>query len=179
MNVPNALTLARVVLVAPLVLLLLDGEHAAVAACVFGVGAFSDVLDGYIARSRGLVTTFGKLMDPVADKLLIGGAFVSLAAAGRLAAWVVVVILFRELAVTALRVVAGRRGLVITANNLGKAKTALQTVTIVALIVASDPGAAWVDGLVLSTVAITLTSGLSYFAPFVPGREPAVAASHN
>lgn len=179
MNVPNALTLARVVLVAPLVLLLLDGEHAAAAACVFGLGAFSDVLDGYIARSRGLVTTFGKLMDPVADKLLIGGAFISLAAAGRLAAWVVVVICFRELAVTALRAVAGRRGLVISANNLGKAKTALQTVTIVALIVVSDPGAAWVDGLVLSTVVLTIASGLSYFAPFVPGREPAVAASHN
>lgn len=179
MNVPNALTLARVVLVAPMVLLLLDGEHAAAAACLFGLGAFSDVLDGYIARSRGLVTTFGKLMDPVADKLLIGGAFVSLAAAGRLAAWVVVVILFREVAVTALRAFAGRRGLVISANNLGKAKTALQTVTIVALIVASNPGAAWVDGLVLGTVAITIASGLSYFAPFVPGREPAVAASHN
>ena len=179
MNVPNALTLARVVLVAPMVLLLLDGEHAAAAACLFGLGAFSDVLDGYIARSRGLVTTFGKLMDPVADKLLIGGAFVSLAVAGRLAAWVVVVILFREVAVTALRAFAGRRGLVISANNLGKAKTALQTVTIVALIVASNPGAAWVDGLVLGTVAITIASGLSYFAPFVPGREPAVAASHN
>jgi CDP-diacylglycerol--glycerol-3-phosphate 3-phosphatidyltransferase len=179
LNVPNALTLARVVLVAPMVLLLLDGEHAAAAACLFGLGAFSDVLDGYIARSRGLVTTFGKLMDPVADKLLIGGAFVSLAAAGRLAAWVVVVILAREVAVTALRALAGRRGIVISANNLGKAKTALQTVTIVALIVASDPGAAWVDGLVLSTVAITLASGLSYFLPFIGGREPAVATSAN
>lgn len=179
MNVPNALTLARVVLVAPLVLLLVDGGHAAAAACLFALGAFSDALDGYIARSRGLVTTFGKLMDPIADKLLIGGAFISLAGAGRLAAWVVVVILAREVAVTVLRTIAGRRGVVISANNLGKAKTALQTVTIVALIVASNPGSAWVDGLVLSTVAITLVSGLSYFLPLIPGREPAVATSTN
>ena len=177
MNVPNALTLARVVLVAPMVLLLLDGEHAAAAACVFGLGAFSDVLDGYIARSRGLVTTFGKLMDPVADKLLIGGAFISLAAVGRLGAWVVIVILAREIAVTALRAIAGRRGIVISANALGKAKTALQTLTVVVLIVVADPVAAWIDALTLATVAITIASGLSYFVPLLRGREPAVAAS--
>lgn len=177
MNVPNALTLARVVLVAPMVVLLL-GEQAAPAACVFGVGALSDILDGYIARSRGSVTTFGKLMDPVADKLLIGGALISLAATSRVAVWVVVVIGAREAAVTALRATASRRGIVIAANNLGKAKTTLQIVTIVALIVAADPGAAWVDALVLGAVAITVASGASYFASAVPPRgKPAVATS--
>lgn len=177
MNVPNALTLARVVLVAPTVVLLL-GEQAAAAACVFGIGALSDVLDGYIARSRGLVTTFGKLMDPVADKLLIGGALISLAATSRVAVWVVVVILAREAAVTALRATAGRRGTVIAANNLGKAKTTLQIVTIVALIVAANPAAAWVDAFVLATVAITVASGASYFASFMPPRgKPAVVTS--
>jgi CDP-diacylglycerol---glycerol-3-phosphate 3-phosphatidyltransferase len=177
-NLPNALTIARIMLVAPMIALLLDENQAAAAAAVFIAGALTDVLDGHLARSRGLITTFGKLMDPIADKLLIGGAFVCLAATGRLAAWVVAVILAREALVTGLRAVAGRRGIVISANALGKAKTGLQTVTIVALIAATDPAAAWVDCLVGATVAITIASGAAYFAAFIaPRQRPAMAVS--
>ncbi len=161
MNVPNALTVGRIGLVPALVLLLLDGPQAA-ASAVFALGALSDVLDGHIARSRGIVTTFGKLMDPLADKLLSGAAFVALAANGRVAVWIVAVILIREAAVSALRWWAKRRGEVIAANALGKAKAALQTVTILVLILVSDPGAAWVETLVAATVAVTVVSGVAY-----------------
>jgi CDP-diacylglycerol---glycerol-3-phosphate 3-phosphatidyltransferase len=178
-NLPNALTIARIMLVVPMVALLLSEDQAAAAAAVFVAGALTDVLDGHLARSRGLVTTFGKLMDPIADKLLIGGAFVCLAITGHLAAWVVAVILAREALVTALRAVAGSRGLVISANSLGKAKTGLQTLLIFALIVAPDPTAVWVDALVGATVAITLASGAAYFAGVAPGRRQAVVVSGN
>jgi len=141
-NVPNALTLARVVLVAPMVLLLLDGEHAAAAACVFGLGAFSDVLDGYIARSRQSVTTFGKVMDPVADKLLIAAALLALVSLNRVAAWVAMVIIAREFAVSALRMAAGQQGVVIPASRLGKLKTAAQLAAVLALIAAPNADAA-------------------------------------
>lgn len=161
MNVPNALTVGRIGLVPPLVLLLLDGSQGA-ASAVFALGALSDVLDGHIARSRGIVSTFGKLMDPLADKLLSGAAFLALAANGRIAAWIVAVILLREVAVSALRWWAKRRGEVIAANGLGKAKAALQTATILVLILVSDPGAAWVETLLAVTVAVTVVSGIAY-----------------
>jgi CDP-diacylglycerol--glycerol-3-phosphate 3-phosphatidyltransferase len=178
-NLPNALTIARIMLVVPMVALLLAEDQAAAAAAVFVAGALTDVLDGHLARSRGLVTTFGKLMDPVADKLLIGGAFVCLAIIDHVAAWVVVVIVAREALVTLLRAVAGRRGVVISANALGKAKTGLQTALILVLIVAPDPSAAWVDVLIGATVAITVASGAAYFAGAAPWRRPAVAVSGN
>lgn len=173
MNVPNALTLARIAMVVPMVVLLLGEDHSAAAVGLFTAAAITDAVDGHIARSRDLITNFGRLMDPIADKLLIGGAFVCLAATGRVAVWVVAVILAREVVVTALRAVAARRGVVISANNLGKAKTFMQVLAVIALIVVGgDP--AWVDVLVLATVAITLASGASYFAAATP-RRPALA----
>ena len=172
MNVPNALTLGRVGLVTPLVLLLLDGPQAA-AGAVFALGALSDVLDGHIARTRGIVTTFGKLMDPLADKLLCGAAFLALAATGRIAFWIVAVILVREAAVSGLRWCARRGGQVIAANGLGKAKTGLQTVTILTLISVPDPGAGWVETLVAATLAVTVVSGIPYVVAARRDRAPA------
>src|SRR5213075_1058656 len=96
--------------------------------------AFTDGLDGYIARRRQDVTTFGKLMDPLADKLLIVAALVSLVSLDRLEAWVAMVIISRELAVTGLRSIAAERGVVISASWLGKVKTALQVAAVLALI---------------------------------------------
>ena len=101
---------------------------------MFAVAAFTDGLDGYIARSRGSVTTFGKLMDPLADKLLIIAPLISLASLNRIAPWVAMVIIARELAVTMLRMVAVERGVVIAASWLGKAKTMLQVAAIFAVI---------------------------------------------
>ncbi|HEX4751532.1 MAG TPA: CDP-diacylglycerol--glycerol-3-phosphate 3-phosphatidyltransferase, partial [Solirubrobacterales bacterium] len=133
-----------------------------IAAIVFAGAALTDGLDGYFARSRGSITTFGKLMDPLADKLLIIGALVSLVSLGRLAAWVAMVIIVREVAVTILRTIAAERGLVIAASWLGKAKTVLQIAAVIALI-AADPAPVWVDVLVYVALAVTLISGADYF----------------
>lgn len=163
-NVPNVLTLLRILAVPVLVVALLeqtpDGD--VIAAIVFALAAFSDGLDGYIARRRQQVTTFGKLMDPLADKLLVIAALISLVSLDRLAAWIAMVIIARELAVTGLRSLAAERGVVIAASWLGKVKTALQVVAIFALI-AFDPAPVWVDVLLYLAVAMTLISGVDYF----------------
>jgi CDP-diacylglycerol--glycerol-3-phosphate 3-phosphatidyltransferase len=164
LNVPNVLTLLRIVAVPVLVVVLLGAFPGgdAVAAAVFALAAISDGLDGYIARSRGSVTTFGKLLDPLADKLLIVAALVSLVSLDRLAAWVAMVIISRELAVTGLRTLAAERGVVISASWLGKVKTALQIAAVFALIVV-NPAPVWVDVLVYAAVAMTVISGVDYF----------------
>lgn len=164
LNLPNALTLLRILAVPVVVVALLvempNGDI--IAAAVFAGAAVTDGLDGYFARSRGSITTFGKLMDPLADKLLIIGALVSLVSLGRLAAWVAMVIIAREVAVTILRTIAAERGLVIAASWLGKAKTVLQIAAVIALI-AADPAPAWVDVLVYVALAVTVISGADYF----------------
>ena len=129
---------------------------------MFAVAAFTDGLDGYIARSRGSVTTFGKLMDPLADKLLIIAPLISLVSLNRIAPWVAMVIIARELAVTMLRMVAVERGVVIAASWLGKAKTLLQVAAIFAVIAFETTPLA-VDALLYAAVAVTVVSGADYF----------------
>jgi len=165
LNVPNLLTLLRILAVPVIVVALLDEtpNGDALAAVVFALAAFTDGLDGYIARWRGSVTTFGKLVDPLADKLLIVAALVSLVSLGRLAAWVAMVIIARELAVTVLRGVAAEQGVVIHASWLGKVKTILQVAAVFALIAAGDPAPVAVDVLVYAAVAATVISGADYF----------------
>ncbi len=169
MNLPNLLTISRVLLT-PLLVILLDMDAWGAALAVFVAAMATDALDGYLARSRGLVTDFGKLMDPVADKLLIGAAFVCLAAIDRIDAWIVGLILAREVAVSGLRLAARREGLIISANRLGKAKTALQTITVVVLIVVA-PDTAWVGALVAATTTITIMSGIVYAANYLGSRR--------
>jgi CDP-diacylglycerol--glycerol-3-phosphate 3-phosphatidyltransferase len=164
LNLPNVLTLLRIVAV-PVIVVALLGETPngdALAAAVFALAALSDGLDGYIARRRQDVTSFGKLMDPLADKLLIVAALVSLVSLGRLAAWVAMVIIARELAVTGLRAVAVEQGVIISASWLGKVKTALQVGAVFALII-WDPSPLAVDLLVYIAVAATVISGADYF----------------
>src|SRR6478736_4608400 len=139
-NLPNVLTLLRILAV-PVIVVALLGETPngdALAAGVFALAAMTDGLDGYIARRRQDVTTFGKLMDPLADKLLIVAALVSLVSLDRLAAWIAMVIIARELAVTVLRAIAVEQGIVIAASWLGKVKTVLQIAAVIALI-ATNP----------------------------------------
>lgn len=175
LNLPNTLTMLRILL-APVVVVALLNETPngdAIAAGVFALAAFTDGLDGYIARSRDDITTFGKLMDPLADKLLVIGALVSLVSLGRLPAWIAMVIIAREIAVTGLRGVAAEQGLVIHASWLGKLKTVFQIAAIIALI-AADPTPLGVDILVYVAVAITIASGLDYFFGFrrlLEGKE--------
>ena len=164
LNLPNTLTLLRILLVPVVVVALLDEtpNGDTIAAGVFALAAVTDGLDGYIARSRGAITTFGKLMDPIADKLLITAALVALVSLQRLDAWVAMVIIAREFAVTGLRGVAAEQGVVIQASWLGKLKTILQVAAIIALI-ATDPAPVGVDILVYVAVAVTVVSGVDYF----------------
>ena len=130
---------------------------------MFALAALTDGLDGYIARRRQDVTTFGKLMDPLADKVLIIAALVSLVSLGRLAAWVAMVIIARELAVTGLRAVAAEQGVVIAASWLGKLKTALQVAAVVrADHLESRARLRWTCSST-SAVAVTVISGADYF----------------
>jgi len=164
LNIPNLLTLLRILAVPVVVVALLDGTpHGdTLAAIVFALAALTDGLDGYIARSRDSITTFGKLMDPLADKLLITAALVSLVSLGRLPAWVAMVIIARELAITVLRSIAAERGVVIAASWMGKVKTVLQIGAVFGLIL-FDPAPLAVDLLVYVAVVATVISGFDYF----------------
>jgi CDP-diacylglycerol--glycerol-3-phosphate 3-phosphatidyltransferase len=139
---------------------------ATIAAVVFAIAALTDGLDGYIARSQQSVTTFGKVMDPVADKLMVAAALIALVSLDRLAAWVAMVIIAREFAVSGLRIAAGQQGVVIPASGLGKLKTIVQVAAVLALIAAADPDDAWVLGLVYAMVFVTVVSGVDYFLNF-------------
>ena len=163
-NWPNFLTVLRILLAPVLVVALLDETPNGdlLAAIVFAIASFTDFVDGYIARHRGSVTTFGKLMDPLADKLLVIGAMLTLVSLGRVAAWVAMVIIAREFAVTAARMAVSQQGVVTPAGLSGKLKTCMQVAMVMALI-AVESSPAWVDGLVYATVAVTVASGVDYF----------------
>lgn len=165
LNLPNILTLIRILLVPVLVVVLLgETENGDLwAAIVFALASVTDAMDGYLARTRNAITTFGKLMDPIADKLLIIAALVALVSLDRLAAWVAMVIIARELTVTVTRMQATQHGVVIAANWWGKAKTITQVAAIFFLIAVGEPSPAWVDGLVYGMVGITIVSGIDYF----------------
>ena len=175
LNLPNVLTLLRILLVPVLVVALTEEVQngSTIAAIVFVVASLSDGLDGYIARSRQSITTFGKVMDPIADKLLIVAALFSLVSLDRVDAWVAMVVVAREFAVSGLRVAAGQQGVVIPASGLGKVKTIVQSAAVLALIAAPDAGAWWVQALVYLMVLATVVSGADYFLNF---RAPARGA---
>ena len=167
LNLPNVLTLLRILLVPVLVAALVQegGGGDVLAAVVFALASFTDALDGWIARRQKSVSTFGKLMDPLADKLLVTAALVSLVELGRLSAWVAMVIIAREFAVTGLRQLAMEHGEVIPASIWGKVKTVTQVAMVLALILVSG-SPLWVDVLVWVTVVITILSGADYFFGF-------------
>lgn len=161
-NLPNILTVLRILLV-PVVLagLLVDSPSGHVIAGVaFAIAAATDWFDGYYARSRQLVTTFGKVMDPIADKLLIVGTLVTLSAVDRMSWWATGLVLGREFAVTVLRYSRKGDG-VISASQYGKAKTVIQAFVLLIVIVA-EPSQA-VDVLIWIMVAVTLATGVDYF----------------
>lgn len=160
----NLLTVFRILLVPVLIAVLLAETPwgDALAAAVFALATATDVLDGWIARRRKEVTNFGKLMDPLADKLLVTAALVSLVSLDRLAAWVAMVIIAREFAVTGLRQIAMEQGHVIPASQWGKLKTGLQVAMVLVLIIVDERPLA-VDVLVQVTVVVTVLSGADYF----------------
>ncbi len=136
-NLPNLLTMARIVMI-PICLFFLDRDtpiDGFWACMVFTLAAITDVLDGYLARKLGVVSVLGKLLDPLADKLIVMASLVWMVPMGRIPGWIVIVLLAREISVTGLRSVAASEGVVISAGQEGKTKTALQMIGIIALLV--------------------------------------------
>ena len=167
MNLPNKLSVTRALLIPVMVVLMYFDSRVCMilAAAVFGAAAYTDYLDGHIARKHGLVTDFGKFIDPVADKLLNLSAMVMLTRSGLLPHWIVIVVLARELAVDGLRMVAVGQGKVIAAGWLGKVKTTSQMVLVLWLLLTNLPVAGNVLSALIAAwvVIITLWSGVDYF----------------
>ena len=170
LNIANVLTTLRILLVPVFIWLLLadNAEHGLfrwLAVVVFAVAIYTDKLDGDLARSRGLITNFGKIADPIADKLLIGSALILLSVLGELPWWITVVILVRELGITLLRFVVIKYG-VMPASRGGKLKTVVQTVAILLYVVPLASLAPWLGVVsflvMLAAVAITVWTGGEY-----------------
>ena len=160
MNLPNKLTVLRVIMVPFFVLFMLTdlgGEaNKWIALAIFAVASLTDMLDGKIARARGLVTNFGKFMDPLADKLLVCSAMICLIPSGKLAAWIVIIIIAREFIISGFRLVASDNGIVIAASYWGKFKTVSQMAMIIVLI-ADFGGVFDMIGTALIWISLILT----------------------
>jgi CDP-diacylglycerol--glycerol-3-phosphate 3-phosphatidyltransferase len=179
-NVANVLTMVRIVLVPVFVVFLFAGGTAwrLAALGTFVVASLTDVLDGRLARSRGLVTDFGKIADPVADKALTGAALIGLSALGEIPWWVTGVIMFRELGVTALRFWVIRWG-VIAASRGGKLKTLLQVIAICLYLLPSalSPPAVVRELFMAAAVVVTVVTGVDYVLQAVRLRRSGPAAA--
>lgn len=185
-NLPNMLTLLRILAI-PLVMLLIwqgEPENCVYAAWVYAVATVTDFFDGWLARRKGLVTVMGKFLDPLADKLIVMAMLIMLTALHRVPAWVVVVVLAREMTINGLRSMASIEGLVIAAGSDGKIKTALQMLGILLLVI-HHPAPVVLFGLktirvdfnmvglwvLLFSVFFSLTSAVSYFRLFFRALE--------
>ena len=183
MNLPNKLTILRIILVVVFMFLLFSAGVIAktLALITFLIASLTDFLDGYIAKKNNMVTDFGKLMDPIADKILILAAFLAFVEMELIPAWMVVIIMFREVAVTGLRISALARGKVIAADDGGKHKMVSQVLVVMVVLVflilreagIKFFGPSWSDSveriyknaiffLMLITTVLTLISGMSY-----------------
>ena len=169
-NLPNILTILRVIMIPFFVAAYLtSGISDWITLAIFAAAAFTDYLDGFIARKQNIVTDFGKLMDPLADKLMVMSAFICFTAAGQLHPVVTIIIMSREFLVTGLRMLATSKGKVIAADIWGKLKTVAQDLTIVLLLVQSALGAgsgnvlgAVVHGSIWVMTILTLVSAINY-----------------
>ena len=182
-NIPNVLTLFRIAMIPVLAFLLLSPSREAGfwAAALFAVASATDWLDGYLARRMGIVTTFGKFLDPIADKMMVMAALIMILPFNRVPAWMVLVILGREIIITGLRGLASTEGIIIPASNLGKFKTIFQIVAILGLLLHYDYH--WFFGIdhpyltanmhnvgifyLWIAVIITIWSGVDYLSKFV------------
>ena len=182
-NIPNVLTLFRIAMIPVLAFLLLSPSREAGfwAAALFAVASATDWLDGYLARRMGIVTTFGKFLDPIADKMMVMAALIMILPFNRVPAWMVLVILGREIIITGLRGLASTEGIIIPASNLGKFKTIFQIVAILGLLLHYDYR--WFFGIdhpyltanmhnvgmfyLWIAVVITIWSGVDYLRKFV------------
>ena len=169
MNLPNKLTIFRVILIVPFVVVLLGGEagwfgdnsllYGGISLAIFIVSSLTDLIDGKIARKYNLVTDFGKFMDPLADKLLVSAAMIALVEMGRIPAWVVIVIISREFIISGFRLVASDNGVVIAASYWGKFKTTFQMVMVCLMLLDLSEKFAWYGVLtnIIMWIALILT----------------------
>jgi CDP-diacylglycerol--glycerol-3-phosphate 3-phosphatidyltransferase len=166
LNLPNLLTLTRILLIPVFVVLFVtpDQDRSLLAAIVFVVAAVTDMLDGYLARRSGQVTKLGKLLDPIADKLLVLSALILLVNVDRVSALVAILIIARELGVTGIRAIAASEGFIIAAETTGKYKMALQVVAIVMLILEGTSLAALGNLHLAGIVTLYLSLVLGYIS---------------
>ena len=175
-QLPNIITIGRITAIPVIIVLMLcypDGGPAisGVTAAIFLLAALTDLVDGHLARKYNLVSTLGKFLDPLADKLLVSAALIMLIPLGRVQAWVVFLIIAREMAVTGLRAIAAERGLVISASESGKQKTLAQNIALFCLL--WHYHLLWANLALIGTVilyvalAVTYWSGGLYFYNFL------------
>jgi CDP-diacylglycerol--glycerol-3-phosphate 3-phosphatidyltransferase len=192
-NLPNMLTMGRILLIPVFVLFTYDADplYSAAAAFVFTVAAVTDVVDGFLARRWNMITVVGKLLDPLADKLIVLAALVMMVRLGRIPAWLVIVLLSREFIVTGLRQIAASEGMVIAAGQEGKWKTSMQLAAIVALCIHYTHPVYLIVGwypvnfntvgtwLLMGSTAFSVWSAANYFRAFVQmlGRREHAAGS--
>ena len=164
MNLPNKLTLLRIILVPVFMVVLYWGFPGAtwVALAIFIIASLTDMLDGKIARKYHLVTNFGKFMDPLADKLLVCSALICLIELGQIPAWVVIIIISREFIISGFRLVASDNGVVIAASYWGKFKTVFQMTAVILLILNLEPLKLVADIVLWIAVALTVISLADY-----------------
>lgn len=171
MNLPNKLTIFRMILIVPFVLLLLGGYHEwgwfnavfggimeyvdYIALAIFVIASLTDLVDGHLARKYNLVTNFGKFMDPLADKLLVCAALIALVELGRIPSWVVILIISREFIISGFRLIASDNGVVIAASYWGKFKTTFQMI-MVCLMIANIPQIQLITDIIM-WIALILT----------------------
>src|SRR5512133_851531 len=183
LNLPNILTMTRIAAIPLMAVMLLSPSQSSGfwAAVVFSLASITDWLDGYLARRMGIVTVFGKFLDPIADKLIVMAALIMILPFGHVSAWMVLVILGREIIITGLRGIASSEGIVIQASDLGKFKTIFQLVAIIGLLLHYDYNwffgieQAWFHvnmhnvGMFFLWIATLLTvwSGVDYLARFI------------
>ena len=169
MNLPNALSLVRIFLVPVLVvfLIVVSRPYNVTAAAVFLAAVLTDWLDGRIARSTRQVTTLGALLDPVADKLLISASLISLVQVGRVPAWMVVLVVGRDLAITGLRGIAASQNVIIRASDLGKATMTAEVIAVALMILNWPPFTVPLgQAALMVAILLSLASGVAYFHKF-------------
>lgn len=169
LNIPNLLSISRILAVPVFVLLMLEKNplHALIAGVVFSLASATDWLDGYLARRWGQVTKIGKLLDPVADKILVMSAFVIFVEIDIIRAWIAIVFIAREFTVTGLRLIAAGEGMVIPADTMGKYKVAAQITAVIALLINYYVNNEWLNIIgwfaLWSALVLSVFSAVHYF----------------
>ncbi|HTN44517.1 MAG TPA: CDP-diacylglycerol--glycerol-3-phosphate 3-phosphatidyltransferase [Nitrospiria bacterium] len=178
MNLPNLITLLRIFLIPVFILVFLTPTQprSLAAAIIFIIASLTDLMDGYLARRWKQITKLGKFLDPIADKFLVLAALIMLVDFHRVSSWIAIVIIGRELAVTGLRAIASSSGIVIGADEAGKYKMAIQTVSIGLLILEYKIGFinfhAWGTFLLWISMILAILSGIQYFIKFLTQIDP-------